>query len=188
MSQPENKTNDYSDNFVSNHDYSNSNFNCTSKSSAGVFSTSTEANTQDSSIVSNDICISNILNKIKTSNINRLIIGQLNFNSIRNKMDTLKSLVMGNLDIFVKTESKLDESFHINQFCIDGFLPPFRLDRTSKGGGVLIYAKDDIPCRLLTNHIFQPNFEGIFLEINIRKPKWLFFGGYNPHKNNISTF
>ena len=186
--QPENKTNVYSDNFVSNHDYSNSNFNCTSKSSASVFSTSYEANTQDSSSVSNNICISNILNKTKTSNINRLIIGQLNVNSIRNKMDILKSLVIGNLDIFVITESKLDESFHTNQFFIDVFLPPFRLDRTSKGGGVLIYVRDDIPCRLLTNHIFQPNFEGIFLEINIRKSKWLFFGGYNPHKNNISTF
>ena len=32
------------------------------------------------------------------------------------------------------------------------------------------------------------NFEGIFLELNLRKSKWLLFGGYNPHKDSISDF
>ena len=32
------------------------------------------------------------------------------------------------------------------------------------------------------------NFEGIFFEINLKKSKWLLFGGYNPHKDNISNF
>ena len=27
------------------------------------------------------------------------------------------------------------------------------------------------------------NVEGIFVEINLRKKKWLLFGGYNPHKS-----
>ena len=29
---------------------------------------------------------------------------------------------------------------------------------------------------------------GIFLEINLRKSKWLLFGGYNYNKGNIDTF
>ena len=32
------------------------------------------------------------------------------------------------------------------------------------------------------------NLEGIFLEINLRKTKWLFFGEYDNCKSNISEF
>ena len=129
-----------------------------------------------------------LLNNIRISNANRLIIGQLNINSLRNKFDALKALIIGKLDILVITESKLDNTFPINQFLIDGFSVPFRLDRDSRGGGVIIYVREDIPCRELKSH-FKPNdFEGIVLEINLRKVKWLLFGGYNPHKENTSNF
>ena len=37
------------------------------------------------------------------------------------------------------SETKLDESFPSNQFLIDGFSAPFRLDRNDEGGGVIIY-------------------------------------------------
>ena len=37
-------------------------------------------------------------------------------------------------------------------------------------------------------HNAPDNFEGIFLELNHRKSKWLLFGGYNPHKDSISNF
>ena len=30
--------------------------------------------------------------------------------------------------------------------------------------------------------------EAIFVEIILQKRKWLLFGGYNPVRNNISTF
>ena len=30
--------------------------------------------------------------------------------------------------------------------------------------------------------------EGIFLELNLKKSKWLLFGGYNPSKDNINSF
>ena len=89
----------------------------------------------------------NTLKRIRISNVNRIIIGQLNINSIRNKFDDLKFIVTGNFDILVITESKLDRSFPANQFIIEGFSPPFRADRDSKGGGVLIYAREDIACR-----------------------------------------
>ena len=32
------------------------------------------------------------------------------------------------------------------------------------------------------------SLERISLEINLRKTKWLFFGGYNPIRSNIGTF
>ena len=128
------------------------------------------------------------LNNIKIANANRLIIGQLNINSLRNKIDALRLLIKGNIDILVITESKLDGSFPNSQFDIDGFAPPFRQDRTEYGGGVIIYIRDDIPCKELSHHTPLIDFEGIFLEINLKKSKWLIFGGYNPNKKYIKNF
>ena len=112
----------------------------------------------------------------------------MNINSLRNKFEALKLIVKGNLDILIITESKLDDTFPVNQFIIDGFSPPFRADRNKNGGGVIIYVRDDIPSRELKAHHPTINLEGIFFEINLKKSKWLVFGGYNPHKDNISNF
>ena len=132
---------------------------------------------------------SNFLNSIRTSNANRLIIAQLYINSLRNKIDALKTIISGKIDILVITESKLDNTYLTNQFLIDGFSAPFRKDRDSGGGGgVIIYVREDIPCRQLKSHNTPDNFEGIVLEINLRKVKWLLFGGYNPYKENTANF
>ena len=128
------------------------------------------------------------LKSIRVSNVDRLIIGQLNINSLRNKFESLKLIVKGNLDILIITESKLDETFPVNQFIIEGFSPPFRVDNNKYSGGVIIYVRDDIPSRELKSHTSITNFDGIFFEINLKKTKWLVFGGYNPHKDYISNF
>ena len=130
----------------------------------------------------------NTLKGIRVSNINRLIIGQLNINFLKNKFEALKSIIKGNLDILIITESKLDDTFPLNQFLIEGYSPPFRCDRNINGGGVIIYVREDIPSRELKDHPPTINFEGIFFEINLKKSKWLLFGGYNPHKENIRNF
>ena len=126
-----------------------------------------------------------LLRNLKINNLNRLIIGHININSIRNKFDALKEMVKDNMDILVITETKLDESFPTLQFAIDGFALPFRYDRIhAGGGGVLLYVREDIPCKQLPGD----NIEGIFIEINLRRNKWLLFGGYNNHKLNIQNF
>ena len=48
------------------------------------------------------------------------------------------------------SETKLDESFPIGQFLIDGCSVPFRLDRNKNGGGILLYVREDIPSKLLS--------------------------------------
>ena len=110
----------------------------------------------------------NTLKKTRVSNINRLIIGHLNINSLRNKIEAPKSVINGNIDILVITETKIDQSFPICQFFIEGYSPPFRLDRDVNGGGVIIYVKEDIPVKLLKDHATPKNVEGIFLEINLK--------------------
>ena len=76
------------------------------------------------------------------------------------------------------------DTFASAQFLLNGFLKPYRLDRFSNGGGILLYIKDNIPARLLSN---SNKTENIFAEINFRKKKWLICASYNPHKNNISN-
>ena len=101
-------------------------------------------------------------------------------NSISGKFDQLKALITGKIDILVITESKLDASFPNAQFIMDGYSEPYRLDRNRNGGGVLIYIREDIPSKKLTRHAFPDDIEGLFIEINLRKCKWLLMGSYHP--------
>ena len=60
---------------------------------------------------------SEILKKVKLNNVNRLVIGHININSLRNKYEYLKTQIKGNIDILVITESKLDDSFSYSTIC-----------------------------------------------------------------------
>ena len=90
----------------------------------------------------------------------------------------------GNVDIMVFSETKLDDSHPMVRPFIEGFGKPFRLDRNANGGGLLIYVRADIPCKQLEKHDFPDNIEGIFVEINFRKSKWLILGAYQPPSQN----
>ena len=120
------------------------------------------------------------MSSIRLKNINRLLIGNLNINSISGKFDQLKILVQGKLDVLVITETKLDSSFPKGQFLIEGFSEPYRFDRNRHGGGILIYVREDISSKELKKYTFPGDIEGIFVEINLRKVKWLLFGSYHP--------
>ena len=51
------------------------------------------------------------LKDIRINNIKRLIIEQLNINSLRNKFEQLSTMINGNNDIFMISETKLNETF-----------------------------------------------------------------------------
>ena len=122
----------------------------------------------------------NALRNFRIKNLKIIIVATLNINSIRNKFDHLKLSIMGNIDILVITETKLDETFATANFMIDGFAKPYRRDRNGNGGGILIYVRDDIPSKELNIHNHPVDIEGIFVELNFRKSKWLLFGTYHP--------
>ena len=84
----------------------------------------------------------------------RVAIGNLNINSLPNKFNQMKELVLKHMDILVVTETKLDDSFPNPKFSVDGFSEPFRIERNRSGGGAMIYVRDDIPNKLLTKHFF----------------------------------
>ena len=113
-------------------------------------------------------------------NVNHLTIASLNINSIRYKFDQLKVIIQDNIDILIVQETKLDSSFPDGQFCIEGYSPPFRKDRNAYGGGLLVYIKEHIPAKILTNHDLEINIEGMYIELNFNNDKWLLFGTYHP--------
>ena len=47
------------------------------------------------------------------------------------------------------SKTKTDESFPKGNFLIKGFSSPYMLDRDSKGGGIMLYVRADIPSNLL---------------------------------------
>ena len=139
-----------------------------------------------SSSISDDFTQDNVidvLREIRIKNINRLIIGTLNINSLAPKFEQLKVIIGNYLDVLVIVETKLDPSFPTEQFLIDGYGKPYRLDRNREGGGIIIYIREDIPSKELNNHNFTKNVEGLFIEVNLRKTKFLLFGTY--HSKNI---
>ena len=81
-------------------------------------------------------------------NVNKLVIAHLNINSLRDKFEFLIFLTKDNIDVLMISETKLDQSFPTNQFIINGFSAPFRLDRNDKGGGIILYIGENIPSRL----------------------------------------
>ena len=63
---------------------------------------------------------------------------------------------------------------------IKGYSEPYRFDRKRNGAGVLIYIREDITSKPLTDHKLPHDIQGIFVELNLRKNKWLLFGSYHP--------
>ena len=120
------------------------------------------------------------IKKLRIRNPKKIMIGNLNINSLPNKFEQLKDIVMQYIDILVLTETKLDDTFPAAQFLVNGFLEPYRLDRNRNGGGVMICIREDIPSKGLDKHVFPYDIEGLFVELNFRKCKWLLFGTYHP--------
>ena len=67
-----------------------------------------------------------------------------------------------------------------------GYSIPFRLDRASHGGGILLFVREYIPCKIIKTDC-DVDFESIFVDIDLRKKKWLLCCSYNPHKSNIAN-
>ena len=83
------------------------------------------------------------------------------------------------------SETKLDDSFPIGQFHIEGFSKPIMLDHNQNRGGIMLLSRKGIPVKLLSSEIVP--IESFYVEINLRKKKWLLNCSYNPDKRNISV-
>ena len=80
---------------------------------------------------------------------NKLIIANLNINSVPGKFEQLKHIIQDKVDVLVLTDTKIDSSFSNQQFYIEGFFLPFWLDRNKHGEGIFVYIQGDIPSKAL---------------------------------------
>ena len=89
-------------------------------------------------------------------------------------------------DIFLISETKIDDSFPNAQFKIEGY-KSFRKDRDPFGGGLLFYVNEKLNCRSL--EICLPNtfIEILMLELRLLNSKWLILGTYKPPSQNEPT-
>ena len=109
------------------------------------------------------------LRSMRVKNLDKLIIGHLNINSLRNKFELLTHQIKDDIDILMISETKLDESFPTSQFFMNGFSSSHRLDRNCNGGGIHLYIREDIPSKLLS--IERDLTEAFFVEINLHNKK-----------------
>ena len=71
----------------------------------------------------------------------------------------LCSKINPNLDLLLVSVTKLDDSFPTPRFLMSGFCKPYRLDRCSNGGALLLYIKEDIPSPFLNEYKPPENVE-----------------------------
>ena len=83
-------------------------------------------------------------------------------------------------------ETKLDGIFPVDQFVLESFSKPFRIDSNKNECGILLFVHEDIPARFTS--IEKVPIERFFIELNLCKRKWTVNCSYNPHKNNISSY
>ena len=115
--------------------------------------------------------------KIKNlSNVNRVVIGNLNINSLTDIFDQLKEVLLKHIDILVVIETKLDDTFPNSLFLVPGFSKPFCLENE--------YERS----KLLTRHVLPSDNECMFLELSFRKCKWHLVGTYHPPSKNDHYF
>ena len=88
---------------------------------------------------SND-CIS-VLKVLRSHNSSELIFAHININSIRNKFEFLTTQVKGNIDVLMVSETKIADSFSVASLVIEGFSTPYRVDRDSSGGAIMLYVR-----------------------------------------------
>ena len=56
----------------------------------------------------------------------------------------------------------------------------FRKDRNKFGGGLILFVKENIPCKVLNTFRFSEECEIISIDFSISNKKWLLLGIYNP--------
>ena len=123
----------------------------------------------------------------RLKNPKNVILGHLNVNSLRSKIEAVEELMRNNIDISLFSETKLDETFPNQQFKISGY-KMFRRDRNKHGGGIMFYINENIPCKTVNVEDLPDDCEVTLIELSIKSRKWLCIGLYKPPSQNEKYF
>ena len=55
----------------------------------------------------------------------------------------------GNIDIFMISETMLDETFSAAQLSVEGIWDPYRFNHNHNGGGTILNIREDVPSRVI---------------------------------------
>ena len=116
-----------------------------------------------------------------------VIVGHLNTNSARSKFSGFKDLVLKETDIWLLTETEIDDSFPNSQFFAEGYTM-FRKDRNENCGGFILCINEGIPGKLINSYDFKEGSEIIVFEFSISNKKWLLLRNYKPPSQNELSF
>ena len=137
---------------------------------------------------SNEVLFSEIFELRKNYPCN-VIFAHVNINRLRHKFSAVQDILAKNwLDYLAVSESKLDASFPIAQFAIEGFTM-YKQDNTDRSGGILVYIRSDLPHRRLFD--VEHNGDGIeslCLEITVGKTKTVISCIYKHPKMKLELF
>ena len=117
------------------------------------------------------------------------LIGYLNINSLRNKIVDVRE-VFGKLqlDFFVLSEAKLDDSFPSAQFYIENFEIRNRRDRDKNGGELIEFVRNGFITKKIKEYETKVR-ETIASEFTISKKKWFCLSVYRPPTStNLDIF
>ena len=119
---------------------------------------------------------------------NNVSLSYININSVRNKLGDLLAVTGNNIDVLCIAETKLNKSFPVPQFVVEGFKTPYRLDVSDTSGGLLLYVNRQLPSRRLYRCPIPADIQVIVVELNLRKHKWLLLSIYRPPSQTLSYF
>ena len=96
-------------------------------------------------------------------------------NSFRNKFELLTKK-KGNVDFLLIFETKIDESCPGSSFKINVFNNLCRVE----GVGIMLLVREDLPVKVLS---VDKGNQSCYVEVILKKTKWLINYSYNPTKN-----
>ena len=130
------------------------------------------------------------LTDLRSHNPKNMIIGHVNINSLRNKVDPIHGILSNSLcDILTLTGTKIDGSFPSAQFSVKNYAL-HRQDRNVHGGGIVTYIRSYLPHRRRTDIESNGNgIETIVFEVQLHeKEKWFICSCYKPPHTKNSVF
>lgn len=118
-------------------------------------------------------------NKFRLTNVNNIIVVILNINSLTGKLDQSNLLITNKIDILALTK-KTGRNFSVIQIPYTWIFGTLETRQKPKRWRYLDIVRNGILPNLLTKYNFPDDIEGLFIELNLKKTKWLFLGTYHP--------
>ena len=107
------------------------------------------------------------------------------YNGERLKLDLIRNEISKSFNIITLSETWLTNNDNLNNFEIQGFQPPFVLNRSSHAGGVPCWVKNGIAAKRRYD-IEVINLEALWLEVRCNNQKFLLCTVYRPP--NVTSF